>query len=70
MPSRTRFALPMGTVYGSSSGHCGFHCVRSPSGASIIFDSALSSPGSPGIGSSPFMRRSALGSRNMTGFGS
>jgi len=44
----------------------------SPIGASIIFESVLRSPGSPGISSpgSAFTRRSAFGLRNMTGFGS
>src|SRR2546425_1513304 len=45
---------------------------RSPSGASIIFASARSSPGSPGI-SSPGNERtriSALGTRKKHGFGS
>ena len=29
-------ALPIGTKYSCTSGHCGFQSVRSPTGASII----------------------------------
>ena len=54
------------------SGQRGCHLLRSPSGASIILESALSSPGSPGISSPGWLRTrsSALGTRKKQGFGS